>query len=40
MREKSQLEKVFDGHDKWLKTVVNVVVDHTWFSAFKEHSVF
>tara|TARA_R110000782_G_scaffold82353_2_gene161993 strand:- start:1764 stop:2264 length:501 start_codon:yes stop_codon:yes gene_type:complete len=29
MREKSQLEKVFDGHDKWLKTVVN-------FGATKE----
>lgn len=22
-RDKSQLEKVFDGHDKWLKTVMN-----------------
>ena len=31
MREKSQLEKVFDGHDKWLKTVVN-------FGATKEEA--
>tara|TARA_R110000787_G_scaffold106419_2_gene214090 strand:+ start:236 stop:745 length:510 start_codon:yes stop_codon:yes gene_type:complete len=23
-REKSQLEKVFDGHEKWLKTVMNL----------------